>query len=154
LHSVILLCLVINYKKSQISIVQKSSFQNTLSPACPPPRQFIFIDIYLKYVITIDGLKQQTLITVCRLPTKGSTHFRFPFSVYSIYIYMLKRAETAENIEICRYIFLHINILPMFQMENGSPGNSLIRLPFANRPNESLSFVCLFTKKETEVLCF
>ncbi len=39
-------------------------------------------------------------------------------------------------------------------MENGSPGNSLIRLPFANRPNESLSFVCLFTKKETEVLCF
>jgi hypothetical protein len=37
--------------------------------------------------------------------------------------------------------------------ENGSPADfSLIKLPFAYHANESLSFVCLLTKKQTEVI--
>ncbi len=42
-----------------------------------------------------------------------------------------------------------------FQMENGKQMSrrfSLIRLPFANCANESLSFVPLLTKKQNEVI--
>ncbi len=43
----------------------------------------------------------------------------------------------------------------LFQTENEKPKRfSLIRLPFAHRANGSLSFVSLFTKKQTEVICW
>ncbi len=49
----------------------------------------------------------------------------------------------------CLYMF----ILP-FQKEKDSPPSqfSLIRLPFAHHANGNLSFVHLFTKKQTEVI--
>jgi hypothetical protein len=39
-----------------------------------------------------------------------------------------------------------------FQKENGAEAILLNPLPFAHRTNVSLSFVCLFTKKQKEVL--
>jgi hypothetical protein len=49
----------------------------------------------------------------------------------------------------CIYINIYIYVLP-FQMENGSPGNfpkSVYHLPSCK-----FKFVCLFTKKQTEII--
>jgi hypothetical protein len=51
------------------------------------------------------------------------------------------------------YIYISISIYIYAAVSNGKrkPRRfSLIRLPFANCANASLSFVCLLTKKQTE----
>jgi hypothetical protein len=85
-----------------------------------------------------------------------------------IYIY-LRNTELTDNGNFCLFAasgkrkrktsvcFLHIEykyVLP-FQTEKGKrkPRRfSLFRLPFAHRVNGSLSFVRLFTKKQTEAI--
>jgi hypothetical protein len=54
------------------------------------------------------------------------------------------------------YTYIHIEIYVYIccrfkrEKENKSPGDFAESVPFAHRPNESLSFVRLLTKKQTE----
>jgi hypothetical protein len=82
--------------------------------------------------------------------------FRFPLVLFSIYIYIETSAYTV-SIYISLDISNSINIywymyMLTFQTENGAEAIFLNPLPFAHRTNVSLSFVCLFTKKQKEVI--
>jgi hypothetical protein len=57
-----------------------------------------------------------------------------------------KRQTSVCFLYIYKYICCH------FKRKTEAQAISLIRLPFAHRVNESLSFICLFTKKQTEVI--
>jgi hypothetical protein len=66
--------------------------------------------------------------------------------------HLYRSIDKYRNIYIC--IPIPIYMLP-FQTEKQKPRPfSLICLFFAHCANESLSFVCLFTKKQTEVIHF
>jgi hypothetical protein len=113
-------------------------------------------------------LKQQTSITVYRLPTKEN---KLPFSVSSvfrIYICILKRQHILYRYVcidryisiLCIYIYIYIISISIYiyiyiciytPVSNGKwkPRRfSLIRLPFAHRANGSLS-VSPFVSEET-----
>jgi hypothetical protein len=73
---------------------------------------------------------------------KKNRSLPFPFSVY-IYI------QWIGHIYIYNYIYTSAAIL------NGKLKSRwffLIHVPFSHHANWSLSFVCLFTKKQTEVI--
>ncbi len=96
-------------------------------------------------------LKQQTSITVYRLPTKENKQ-KFAVSGFRIYIHW------NGSIYIYIYINMCISIYTVYklpsQLENGKrkPRRfSFICLPFAHRANRSLLFVCLFTRNKQKL---
>jgi hypothetical protein len=122
-------------------------------------------------------LKQPMSIIVYRLPTKGNQHLfsinhlqktnrscsllLVLFSLYididiykyiylSIYLYIYISVSISIYLLLYRYICCHFK----WKTENRIPGQfSLIHLPFAHQANRSLLFICLFTKKQMEVIC-
>ncbi len=108
-------------------------------------------------------LKQQTSITVYRLPTKEN---KLPFSVFvssafCIYriLYILKRQHTYNKqiyiyrelmyIHMYIYLYFYLYICCHFQRENGSQGNfPQSILPFAHRAYRSF-VVCPSVYEET-----
>jgi hypothetical protein len=117
------------------------------------------------YCLSFADQGEQTFVFCFRLQqTDGSFPFSFPFeqtngslpfslsfcskqlkvAVFpvSLYIYMFMSFETATCINICYHFKRKTEAQTIFFL-----------LPFAHCANESLSFVHLLMKKQTEVIC-
>jgi hypothetical protein len=122
------------------------------------------------YCRSVRLLKQQMLITVYRLPTKESKlqisvcrrqtevcHSRFRLPSLHIYIYTVMKRQYIYYI----YLYIYMYIYFKRKRKTEAQGNFLNPFTFTHRTKASLSFrtkgslsfVCLFMRKQKEVIC-